>query len=1076
MTVPTCALASRCIRFFCLLLSLWLAACRTSQVQIGKGDAPLSDSLSLARPTDALDNKDTVAIKADTPGKVQDTLQEARTSLERQKEKTAQPDTSQPQEKTQQADKKQLDTLQASAPTKPSGKQEKIRAQTLSKDSDTARRLVIQKPTEILREKPLPLREQRQVDRTKRAVILPLPAPQVSFVADSIRLGIQPIGRSIFGKATLEIIDSLEFIELAKMREGELDTIVFYSAKDSVVFDLETKEIKLYGDTKIDYQDFKLLAPEVVMQPETYTITAKSVYDQKGEPIISPKFRDPTGEYDAETMSYNFKTKRGKVKYVETVIDNGIYRGATIKRQATGELNVQDAFYTTCNHPIPHFFFYCREMKIIPGDRVIARPVVLYVEDVPVFALPFAFFPTRAGRSSGIIVPRYGRDNFKGWNLAQGGYYFAISDYLDARIVGDIGFRGSWRLGGALRYVKRYDFQGTITAEFERQLFNEAIDPDFRQNDVWNLGIQHTQNFDPTMSLSANLNFVNGNQFSLQTFNPQNILSQQATSNATFQKTFGENERTINIGYQRTQNLRETNLTNSVTLSFNQIQFFPFRPRKSTGRGFLEQIGLAPNLTVSGSYNNTDTTFSATANASTQFGFNVQQEIAPGLQYTLSTNVSASGQYQNAQSIRQFNPDREKSGVQIQYPINFSLVLPRYTTSFNFGLALNTNLVDRTITKFVNPATQRDTTVEIRGFTGFTTYSLSAGVSSRLFGILFTPFLEDFIGLKAIRHTVQPNISFVFSPDFQRPEFGNFGTFINAQGQEQRFNRYERSLFSSVPGISQSINISLQNIFEIKVAVLDTTKAIDDPARNEMVVQALNLGLSTGYNFAAPEFNLAPLSLNAQSNTLAPLLSLNATAAFDFYSYDEQTGQRVNRFLWNDGKGFLRLTQASLQFSTSLAGQRQQNPERQTFADTTQPQLQNASATILPNDLGGLALGRNVDYDIPWNLSLNVNLTASQFNAIQPLELDATLSGQLAITPTPNWKVSATASYSVRERRFLAPQIQINRDFHCWELSANWIPIGQFSSIFLQINIKAPQLRDIRIERRDTPQNIFFSP
>ncbi|MCS7210400.1 MAG: putative LPS assembly protein LptD, partial [Chloroherpetonaceae bacterium] len=233
---------------------------------------------------------------------------------------------------------------------------------------------------------------------------------------------------------------------------------------------------------------------------------------------------------------------------------------------------------------------------------------------------------------------------------------------------------------------------------------------------------------------------------------------------------------------------------------------------------------------------------------------------------------------------------------------------------------------------------------------------------------------------------------------------------------------------------------------------------------------------STGYNFAATEFNLAPLQVTAQSNTLAPALSLNASATFDFYSFNDSTGQRLNRFLWNDGKGVLRLTQASLQFSTNLSGERQPNPQRQTFADTTQPQLQNASATILPNDLGGLALGRNVDYDIPWNLSLNANLSATQINPLEPLQLDAILSGQIGITPTPNWKVTATASYSIRERRFAAPQIQINRDFHCWEMSVNWVPIGAFSSIFLQINVKAPQLRDIRIERRDTPQNIFFSP
>jgi hypothetical protein len=972
------------------------------------------------------------------------------------------------------------DTLQA-MPIQAVPNQTVAKTDSLAKPLDTTRN-VGQPPLKLLtqvvpkeRPKPVPkltAAERRRLDALKRQSLTTTLAPRFNVIPDSVLFALRPldIGDDRF---TRQLLDSLFYEKLKAEANEQLDTVVIYTAKDSVVYDLSMKTIKLYGAAKTTYQDFRLIAPEIELESERTILYARSRYDADGNPIENPKFEDRQGVYDAETMTYNFKTRRGKIKYVETTLDGGIYRGATIKRQETGVLNVQDAFYTTCNHPNPHYYFYCREMKLIPGDRVIARPVVLYIEDVPVFALPFAFFPTRTGRASGIIVPRYGRDNFKGWNLAQGGYYFAINDYVDARIVGDIGFRGSWRLGGALRYNKRYDFNGGIQAEFERLLFNESTDPDFSRSDRWNVALLHSQEFDPTMSLTASLNFVGGNQFSLQTFNPQNVLSQQATSNASFKKTFAEGQRSIDIGYTRTQDLRVTNIAQTVTLGLFQTRFSPFRGRKSAGTGLLEQLTIDPTFNANGSYSFTDTTQTSSATSNIGLSLTLTQALSSSFQFTASNNFRANVQYQNSPrfSGTSRQPNDERFGAQLDYPTTLQLGITRIGLNVSASLNTSTFLVDRTITRFFDPTTRRDSTVLTRGVTGFTTYSAALGVSTRLFGTAFTPFLEDFIGLKALRHTVSPNISVSFNPDFTRPEFGNFATYRDSVGRVQTYNRFEQSLFNSVPGAGQALNISLSNIFEAKVKILDTTKAADDPQRTEKNIQLFTLDARTGYNFAATQFNLSDLSLAIATTTLAPTVGLNGTATFSFYSFDS-SGARINRYLWDDGRGFLRLTQASVQFQTGFSGQRQANPERQTFGDSTQT-AQAAVGNALPTDLGGNRLGQNIDYDIPWQFSLSGNITANLDNPVQSPQVDATFQSSFNFSPTPNWKVQLSTGYSVRQRQFTAPQILVSRDFHCWEMSFSWVPTGVFSSVFFQINVKAPQLRDIRIERRDNPVNIF---
>lgn len=870
--------------------------------------------------------------------------------------------------------------------------------------------------------------------------------------------------------SSVEFSDSLRATGPVKKEEGDLDTSIVYSARDSVVYDLKGKMIYLHGDGKIDYQDFNLKAPEISINLETSTLDAQTAYDSLVSKAVTPRFRDKTGEYVAGKMAYNFKTKRGRTSEVFTQIEEGYYHGEKIKRSETGELYVEGGRYTTCNHPDPHYWFYGSKMKIIPGDRIFARPLVLYVEGVPLFALPFMFFPTSSGQSSGIVIPRYGYDNKIGYNISQGGYYWYINDYMDWLNEGDISFNGSWRLRSRFRYAERYNYRGSISAEFQRQFQNEEGDPDYTESKGWNVSFDHVQDFDPSTKLKLNLQFASQNltAYNLNSFNPTDIISQQATSYASFTKTFAEGQRSLDLSYQRTQRLDVKNLSQSFSLSLYQGQFYPFKEKRSVGDGLLEKISIVPSGSVTGSFNNTDLTSTANWTANTNLKLQLQQTFSPNFQATFSQSLNTTGQLQHT------SPSTDLSGIRISMPLAMQSTVFKYF-NFNPSVTVNKFFVDRTVAKTFNPVDSSVTTTTQRGLADFTTYSLQASLQTRLYGTVQTGILDKIVGLKALRHTFVPNFSYTYTPDFSRKSFGYYGSYVDESGNEVKYDRFGASLFKPGSGESQTLGISLSNIFEAKVSQNDTTKAHDDPKRGEAIYQFLTLTLSSGYNFAADSLKLQQLNINAATTTLAPYFTLSGSAVYDFYSYDKTNGQTINKLYIKDKGSPLRLISASINIASRLVGTKQTNPDRLiSRADSIAiKEAQLKQEQSLTTTTSNRQLGRSVDYDIPWEIAVNLNLSANRSNPLIATVFNAQMTTAFKVSPTPNWQLSASGTYDFKKHQFNYPTIIINRDLHCWQMSFQWTPVGEYRSYYFQIGIKSPQLQDVRLERRDSPIAIF---
>ena len=252
-------------------------------------------------------------------------------------------------------------------------------------------------------------------------------------------------------------------------------------------------------------------------------------------------------------------------------------------------------------------------MKVFVRDKVVAEPIILYVADVPILALPFGVFPAHGGRSSGLIAPAYGDDNRFGWYLSHLGYYWAASDYWDLGTMFDLYSRGRWQNQTTIRYALRYYFGGSITARITSSPEGEPSDPNYTKTRDYYFNITHGQKISPSSDLNVNFTFMNGNYFKNNSFNLSEILQQNMESYATYTKSWESSSRWLSINVSRDQNLT-TNETSEVlpSISFTQGTVFPFRKQMKT-RGlsaapetdlnFAELLGLSYNA----SFTNTRT-------------------------------------------------------------------------------------------------------------------------------------------------------------------------------------------------------------------------------------------------------------------------------------------------------------------------------------------------------------------------------------------------------------------------------------------------------------------------------------
>jgi lipopolysaccharide assembly outer membrane protein LptD (OstA) len=855
--------------------------------------------------------------------------------------------------------------------------------------------------------------------------------------------------------------------------KDDLDTTVVYTARDSLIYDLDRRTMDLYGKAKVNYQDMQIQGPKISVDYKTSIVDTNAETDSLGHAVELPVFTDKNGTFTAETMKYNFETRQGRTSKVSSKFDEGFYTGGEVRRLGSGELYIREGNFTTCDLYEPHYWFAGQNMKIIPKDKLIARPCIMYIRPeifsvrlpkIPLIPLPFMSVPINNERSSGFLIPRIGHDSVRGYYFSNLGYFWALSDYMDLRLESDFAFNGSWRVGERFRYSSRYLFSGSIEGEYERYLVNHPDDPDYVEYNNWYARIVHHHDFDPTTRLDLNLMYQGGKRYyDVNSVNPETIINEQATSYASFYKSYDEGQRVLTASYQRTEDLRNDNITQTANASIYQSKLYPFRPRKGAdSRDWSSRFSLLPAASVNGQFTKTDDieTDNYTGNASVDLGY--QQDFAKGYKATFTQGISLQGRYKTV------DLEEDRWGTRLQLPLRIQSTLFNYL-NLNPTLTFSHYRVNSSISRYYDSGEGELVTLTNDGPVDFSTYIMSVDAQTRLYGTLYTGLLENLVGLKAIRHTLIPNISFVYNPDYTGTDYDYYSTYLNSSGFPVRYNRFEQSLYSSVPSGQSALGISIQNLFHGKFGRAGgKVEAGGVEGANDKVVQMLSLTASTSYNFAADSLRMNPLTISASSNALSPNFLLSAGATYDFYSYNPLTGRRIDRLWMDDGGSALRFLRGYVNMSLSLEGTLRKRKEE----DLDHDHSGNEGNTLVKKEKTEVeqaifkerfSKAENTDfgYSLPWKLRMSLYLNSDKSNPLNP-STTALLNTYARVSLSKNWQVGFNTGYDLQENEFIFPAIQVYRDLHCWEMSFQWVPSGEYQSYFLQVGLKAPQFEDLK--------------
>ena len=804
-----------------------------------------------------------------------------------------------------------------------------------------------------------------------------------------------------------------------------IDSLVTYSASDSIVYFLSDRTMYMHGKGTINYKDLGLKAETIDINWITSTLHAQGVpdtADTSGKRYVGrPEMIDAGEVYHGSEISYNFKTKRGRIHSARTEIEQGFYYGEEIKRVDANEMFVGGGRYTTCDLEHPHYYFASPEMKVTVKDKVVARPVYLYIAEVPVFALPFGVFPNQRGRRSGIIPPAYG-ESARGRYLLHLGYYWAINDYMDWNVRGDGYTKGSWVLYSDVRYALRYNFTGNISGSFARTITGERGDPGYTSERLFNLRLRHDQEFDPTTRLVVDFTFTSGSYYQRTSFDLGDLLRQNVVSNATLTKSWEGTPNSMTINVSRDQNLQAQENQVEVnevlpSVSFNRSQTYPFRFGKGTSGG-------------------------------------------SGLAWYELIGYGYSGQFQNVRTRTKL-VDRseleERRGVLHTLPINMALRVGyfNFTPFFNYS----EKWYDKRTEQSLDPATKTLVESREKGFTAIRTYDMGVSASTKFYGI----FQPGVFGIKGIRHQVTPTVSYTYQPDFSKAHFGYYHSYRDTSGNEIRYDPFASEVFGGVPaGERQAISLSIGNVFEMKTESADT-------AAPENKFQLLNLGLNIGYNFAADSLKFSELGMDFRTS-LGQFLSIGGSSRFNLYKFEvnpaTQQGRRVDKLLIKEHGQLAQLTSFSIQVGTRLSGQKKA---------TKAGPIRTAEDSLAEREQGGyvgILDQEETDFSIPWNLDLTWNFSQNQSDPRFKFRR-SNLAVGLGFNLTEFWKINASASYDVLNRQFAAPQITVYRDLHCWEMNFSWVPTGQYRYYRFEIRLKSPQLQDVKVTKQSSARGII---
>ncbi len=843
-------------------------------------------------------------------------------------------------------------------------------------------------------------------------------------------------------------IDSLSITE-EKLPELDissdaLDEDISYDAADSIIYDIVNEKIYLYGNAKVIKGSIELYAENIQFDYLKQEVTAQGTKDSLGNWIGQPFFKEGDESFGAESMSYNFKSKKGKLSQVITQEGEGFIRSEQVRKNEYDEMFGKHTYYTTCNHEHPHFRIESKKVKIIPNELIVTGPAKLFIDDVPTpLVLPFGIFPLTEGRRSGIILPSYGRSPQLGYYLKSGGFYFGMSDYVDLAIRGDIYTRGSWKLNLASAYSKRYKYNGRVSVNFGKINNGDIIQKEFYSTRDFRVSWSHTEAPQAHLnsSFSANVNLGTSSYSRNFITNNNDYLTNTLNSSISYSHTMPRTPFNFTAAFSHSQNTR-TGIVN-VTLpeiNLNMQKIYPLKRKTKKGKTqWFEKIGMSYRGNLRNSVQIADSLF-----FSNQLFDNVRNGIKHNVPINTSFNV-----LKYITGTPTFNYDEYWYSKTTEKTFD-----PTYLYEHTYIDVIDTIYLDGDTLYTTNQEIASTDTIFgsinerlVSGFKAARQFNFSLSTSTRLYGIM--QFKKGFV--RALRHVVRPSVSYNWRPDFGSDKFGYFQTVETSEaGVFDKYSIFEDQIFTGPQtGKISSISFSVDNNFEMKV------KAKKDTSSEFRKIKLLeSLRLSSSYNFAADSLKMSNISMTART-TILNKIKLNYTSTFSPYSVDK-TGRTLDKYEWALNKKLARLTRMNIGINTSFSSSTRGNNQNSTRGSAEERE------DVLNN------LDNFIDFKIPWKISIgyNLDIAKSYTTGLPENIVTQTLNTSLDINITPKWRANIRTGYDFVNNALARTTVDFYRDLHCWNMTFNWVPNGNAKRYEFVIRANSSLLQDLKLQRR----------
>jgi len=810
--------------------------------------------------------------------------------------------------------------------------------------------------------------------------------------------------------------------------------IVKFQASDSLIFNFrEQRKAFLYGSAVVEHESGTLEAGAIEMDLELSQVEARA---QSPEDTLSyPVLRQQNQDLKSTRILFNYETEKGKFEVAEVQVSQGHLIGTKIKNVSKTEVFIEDGIYSSC--PPDHMTYYikAKRMKVVDQEEIFFTNARLYILDIPYpMVFPFGYIPAGIEqRQSGLLEPTYLFQNTgtRGLGLQNLGWFQYFNDNIVGQTSIDLFTSGTFFSDTRMQYRKTDSFSGSINVGYSREQGLEPTDLDFDQTsrESKRLSITHDQQLSPYANLNANINLNTSNYFRRNSFDIDERARTSSTSRISYRYIHPEGDYNFSVSsnLNQTFNTNEARLT-GPDMSFSMRQFSPFESNQSgaTEQQWYEKISV--------SYNNN---FSS--------NFNFTPEARDSAQVNWIEALFDPSKYREATG----NDEHIQFGFIQRAQVRAGQLIPSQFLNVSANISYNEYWYPSTTSRTFSPEENQIIESKERGFAATRDFNTSLSFSTTFYGISQLK-LGSFEGL---RHTVRPNLSLSYRPDFSDDQWGFYEEVqTDTLGNTRLFSKFDREVFGGPPrGEQQTVSFGVSNILETKRIKRDSTGEVQ--TTNIRLID--NFSINSNYNFAADSLNFGQISMSVSSRVLEGI-RLSANANYSLYDQNEQ-GREINTFLIESGKRLLQPLSYSLSASTSFTGgergPRIQTPPYRSYDPYNQQFFSPIDQYFNDHPVQPIYSTWSVglDFSYRWNYRFG-----------QDANKTATLNANnIQFNLTPKWSVSTRLGYDFIEKELTPAQFRLNREMICWNLSFQFNPFGDFQYYSFRLSLNSGQIQSL---------------